>query len=286
MVCGGKGPCASIVLLWLCLLGRSGAGGASSAGGSEGPRHCSAHGARAARAPLPWALGPATIAQLVKGTGRAWERNRERGKCTTLELRGGSDLAQCRFEVKVGEGVRQGSTLVLVRSGGALPITLQDPGVSEVVEMREDPGGDGWWLTELAVPVGDTVRFKFAIRGPDGQMSWEPGLDRHTTIPDEFEPVLSFSFGDASAPASDARKHKAGLLGGLAVVLRLAYGRLPALLVSVSDAVGGACRRCPALIAHAPLAALLVWDLSQKHAQGQGEVRVVMRRVVRGGRRA
>lgn len=198
----------------------------------------------------------------------------------TQSLRGGSDLAQCKFEVKVAENLKPGDTLVLVRSGGDLPVTMQGAGESEAIEMWKDPGGGGWWLAEMAVPVGDTVRFKFAIRSRDGDVvAWEPGLDRKTTIPDQYEPVLTYNYGEASTPATAARKKRsAGLLGGVAIIFRIAYGRLPSLLASLSDAVGLACRRCPALFAHAPLALLLAWDLSRQHEQADGKVRVVVRK--------
>ena len=83
----------------------------------------------------------------------------------------------------------------------------------------------------MALPIGHrspardntivgTVRFKFAIRSRDGEVvTWEPGLDRKITIPDQYEPVLTYTFGEASTPATAARKQRsAGLLGGVAII--------------------------------------------------------------------
>ena len=49
-----------------------------------------------------------------------------------------------------------------------------------------------WWQTDMVVPVGQRVEYKFAIRSASGTLSWKHPPN-----------TLSFMFGDGSQSPSD-----------------------------------------------------------------------------------
>ena len=213
-------------------------------------------------------------------------------------LRGGSDLVRCNFEVRV-QCKRPEDTVVLIWAKKAYehhrcPYQKWDQGKSNIVELTARPTDPSRWGAEVAVPVGDTVVYKFALRSQGGRMSWEPGPNRRSVIPDQHGAVLSSVFGDTMSPATSENVHPlqrllesllaqaAGFPGAQAVknqldlpgLLAMALTQAPAAVANVTACFRPLCaagsnlvfelaqKHWPALLAHAPLAAMLLWDVA------------------------
>ena len=191
----------------------------------------------------------ALLAAAESGSGR----NRR-----SLSLRGGSDLVKVRFEVRVEQTQPGDSVLLMWSNSDALqrPRPYQAWDSSRDLQLTTNEVNSPWWWVEAAVPVGDTIEFNFAIRSPSGATAWEPRSRRKHVIPDASEAVLSFEFGDGGTHGQQEERRLPRLF---AAVLE-SYHRLPQLVASF-DAILLACRRSPALLAHLPLAVMIVWDV-------------------------
>jgi hypothetical protein len=191
----------------------------------------------------------ALLAAAESGSGRSRR---------SLSLRGGSDLVKVRFEVRVEQTQPGDSVLLMWSNSDALhrPRPYQAWDSSRDLQLTTNEVYSPWWWVEAAVPVGDTIEFNFVIRSPSGATALEPRSRRKHVIPDAPEAVLSFEFGDGGAHGHQEERR----LPRLAAVLEWPYHRLPQLVASV-DAIVLACRRSPALLAHLPLAVMIVWDM-------------------------
>jgi len=116
-------------------------------------------------------------------------------------MRGGADLVQCRFEVRLEDALLQhGDTVVLLGSGNTLHHWDVHRGVA--LAPTEQPQ---WFSANVSLPVGDSLEFKFAIRHAGGTdvLHWEGGRNRNIVVPDQYPgPLLSFAFGSSRIPLS------------------------------------------------------------------------------------
>jgi hypothetical protein len=209
--------------------------------------------------------GAATPASADTGHGcgsaallAAAESGRGRNR-RSLSLRGGSDLVKVRFEVQVEQAQPGDSVLLMWSNSDALrrPRPYQAWDSSRDLQLTTNEVDSPWWWVEAAVPVGDTIEFNFAIRSPTGATAREPRSRRKHVIPDAPEAILSFKFGDGGTHGQQEERRLPRLV---AAVLEWPYHHLPQLVASV-DAIMLACRRSPALLAHLPLAVMIVWDM-------------------------
>jgi hypothetical protein len=177
-----------------------------------------------------------------------------------VRLRGGSELVKVRFEVRVEQCPPGDSVLLMWSNSNALhrrrPYQAWDS--SRGLELTTSEEDWPWWWVEAAVPVGDTVEFNFALRSPAGATVWEPRSRRKHVIPDANEAVLTFEFGDDLVQGQQEERRLPRLV---AAVLEWPYHRLPQIVASVPDAIVLACRRSPAILAHLPLAMMILWDM-------------------------
>ena len=111
-----------------------------------------------------------------------------------MRLRGGADLVQCFVEVWVPNTIlKAGDTVVLLGSG----VELHDWDESDPLELTQPQLASlPWWFTEVALPVGDTVDFKFGIWSEDGEINVEMGRRRMIVIPDDISLSISANFGE------------------------------------------------------------------------------------------
>jgi len=111
-----------------------------------------------------------------------------------MRLRGGADLVQCFFEVWVPNTIlKAGDTVVLLGSG----VELHDWDESDPLELTQPHLASlPWWFTEVALPVGDTVAFKFGIWSEDGEINVEMGRPRMIVIPDDISLSISANFSE------------------------------------------------------------------------------------------
>ena len=172
-------------------------------------------------------------------------RNKELAAGLMPGLRGGAELVQCTFAVATGR-LGPGETVVLTGAGVALhswaPWTLSRMSAEassmmpRVEHGAHQPAGNTfgarWWSTTIDLPVGDTVDFKFAIRSPDGVLTWEPCQYRRTTVPDALTHRVVCAFGDVDAVVAPPTPVQRGwpLLAEVAEVLEWMRGLLPRLL--------------------------------------------------------
>jgi hypothetical protein len=189
----------------------------------------------------------------------------------------GGDLIRCKFEVQVNCTEAADTVWLVWANDKARRRTAYHYwDQSEGVELATSEVDFPWWCAEVAVPVGNTVEYKFAIRTADGRMIWEQGENRKTVIPDG-ETVLSFIFGNETTPAPQVETPR-GWLKLLAGVFKHVYACLPALVASYIDVIGEACRRCPwrspVFLAHVPLAILVIADCLAPAWQRGGMYRV------------
>ena len=52
-----------------------------------------------------------------------------------------------------------------------------------------------WWRTQVDIPIGNTIEYKFAIRSQSGSLRWEGGPNRLDVIPDSISHVFWADFG-------------------------------------------------------------------------------------------
>jgi len=116
-------------------------------------------------------------------------------------MRGGADLVQCRFEVRLEDALLQhGDTVVLLGSGNTLHHWDVHRGVALARTEQQL-----WFAANVSLPVGDSLEFKFAIRHAGGTdvLHWEGGRNRNIVVPDQYPgPLLSFAFGSSRIPLS------------------------------------------------------------------------------------
>ena len=116
-------------------------------------------------------------------------------------MRGGADLVQCRFEVRLEDALLQhGDTVVLLGSGNTLHHWDVHQGVALARTEQQL-----WFAANVSLPVGDSLEFKFAIRHAGGTdvLHWEGGRNRNIVVPDQYPgPLLSFAFGSSRIPLS------------------------------------------------------------------------------------
>lgn len=110
-------------------------------------------------------------------------------------MRGGGDNVRCKFEVRV-ENTKPGDTVLLLGSGA-----LHNWDKARATELTTTKDAFPWWWTEVPIPCGDSIEFKFAIRSAEGVLTWETGVNRKAVIPDEAAHLFTFSYGDRSTPA-------------------------------------------------------------------------------------
>jgi hypothetical protein len=190
---------------------------------------------------------------------------------TVLRMRGGEDLVKCRFEIKVEHAEPDDKVLLVwAHSKARRRCAYQDWDKPSGVHLRQDDN-QIWWA-EVALPVGDIIEFKFATRSCTGNR--EEVHNRQIVIPDG-DIVLEFVFGNSKTPEPHVKSKPTGLPGLLVDMLAHASARIPAFLASIPDAVALASQRCdeslvvlkrrtlqnPALLAHLPLAVMLVADM-------------------------
>ena len=208
-----------------------------------------------------------------------------RGYTPRLCLCGGSDLVKVKLQVRV-DHAKPGDSVVLnwsssnaLRRRSAFEAWDSSRGVEMNYIYNEDTDTlDPFWWAEVALPVADTVWFNFAVRSPSGITTPEPGGRREIVIPDEASAVLSFEFGNTGAGAVHVAPRASGwpaCVSGLIAASRAAveqHRRLPqmveAVLMRLDAFLHSALSRIlhsPALLAHLPLAALLVWDMLKPH---------------------
>lgn len=110
-------------------------------------------------------------------------------------MRGGGDNVRCGFEVRV-ENTKPGDTVLLLGSGA-----LHNWDKSQATALTTTKDAFPWWWTEVPIPCGDTLEFKFAIRSAEGVLTWEPGVNRQAVVPDDATHLFTFNYGDHSTPA-------------------------------------------------------------------------------------
>jgi hypothetical protein len=97
---------------------------------------------------------------------------------------------------------KPGDVVVLLGSGTALKNWNKTQ-----ARVLETSGNDfPFWSTEVSIPVGDTISYKFAVRCARGLLSWESGENRNAVIPDAYDHLLSCEFGDHTIPESENEK--------------------------------------------------------------------------------
>ena len=89
-----------------------------------------------------------------------------------MGLRGGSDLVRTRFEVQAEGHVQPGDAVAIVwenaPAGRVRPVPYQPWDRPEAVDLvTSDDQFPRFWA-QLALPVGDTVEFRFAVRSVSG----------------------------------------------------------------------------------------------------------------------
>ena len=131
-------------------------------------------------------------------------------------MRGGGDNVKCQFEVRV-ENTMPGDSVVVLGSGPA----LHNWDKSKATALTTTPDAFPWWWTEVPIPCGDSIEFKFAIRSADGSLTWEPGVNRKAVVPDDISHVFTCNYGDRTTPAprgapteASAVESKPGFLQG------------------------------------------------------------------------
>ena len=213
-------------------------------------------------------------------------------------MRGGGDLVKCKIEVSVGSRgtiLYPGDAMVLVWadhvSHGPRPYQKWDAEKNVIELSRLSPlslstpvqkvsSELSWWGTEVALPVGDTVRYRFGIRRRDGSLAVEQGFPRESVIPDGHGAVLCSVFGDEKwcvgaeinaiaavsclgerldAWAHHVRAQIAGLrpqnnTGEFVYKCQAQLRRATASMLEVVS------QHSFVLIAHLPVAAFLLWD--------------------------
>ena len=123
------------------------------------------------------------------GTGESQQRD-------SLEhMRGGGDNVRCGFEVRV-ENTKPGDTVLLLGSGA-----LHNWDKSQATALTTTKDAFPWWWTEVPIPCGDSLEFKFAIRSAEGVLTWEPGVNRRAVVPDQATHLFTCNYGDHSTPA-------------------------------------------------------------------------------------
>lgn len=117
-------------------------------------------------------------------------------------VRGGADLVQCTFEVRVQQ-TEPGDTVLLVGSGRA----MGDWNVCRAIALKQVPHSDVW-RAQVDIPVGNTIEFKFAIFYPTGTLVWEPFYEnRSAVIPDAGMRLLGSSMPVVVRPPHSPATH-------------------------------------------------------------------------------
>ena len=146
-------------------------------------------------------LATLSAARALRSQGRsllAAGQGLERG---LLPMRGGGgDLCYCKFEVRV-PNTKPGDTVLLLGSTEY----LHDWDKGRAITLTTTPQDFPWWSADVAIPVGHSVEFKFAIRSDTGVLAWEPQQgNRHCIVPDDVAHTLTFDFGEQAALDSRA----------------------------------------------------------------------------------
>ena len=114
-----------------------------------------------------------------------------------LHLRGGGDEVRGKFKVRA-DNTKPGDSVVILGKGQE----VGDNNGEYLAKLTTSKSDFPWWHTELVVPVGERIEYKFAIRNPSGQMQWKKGTN-----------TLSFSFESRGGPDRGAVQGDGGTPG-------------------------------------------------------------------------
>lgn len=106
-----------------------------------------------------------------------------------LHLRGGGGEIRCKFKVRA-DNTKPGDSVVILGKGQE----VENSG-EYLAKLSTSKSDFPWWHTELIVPVGERIDYKFAIRSSSGQMQWKQGTN-----------TLSFSFGSQGSSDREAAR--------------------------------------------------------------------------------
>ena len=111
-----------------------------------------------------------------------WADLRRAGLC----VRSGGEV-RCKFTVRVSD-TRPGDSVVLLGKEQE----VEGSSGEYLAKLETSQSDFPWWKTDIVVPVGERVEYKFAIRRASGEMTWKHPPN-----------TLSFIFGDGSQANSD-----------------------------------------------------------------------------------